>query len=135
MTDIPCQRTPDHHFPGSEDEMDEEEEDDDEEREFEGIEAEDEDSMGEEEEEMDPSDEIDEEDEEVPPEEEDEQNSIKGPLENVSGVEQPLRCRSVRIGSFKVHPKPTNSMLNVYLASDGISFNAPMVSDSKLNFN
>lgn len=131
VTNIPCQRTPDHHFPGSEDEMDEEEEEE-EERELDEMEVEEEDSMGEEEEEMDPS-ELDEEDEEVPPEEEEEQSPIKGPLEDVSGVELPLPCRSVRIGSFKVHPKPASATMNVYLAADGISFNAPMVSDCKLN--
>lgn len=72
-----------------------------------------------------------EEEEEVPPEEEDEPSLHKGHLENICKVEQPLRCRSVRIGSFKVHPKPANTSMSVYLASDGISFNAPMVTDSK----
>ncbi|GFQ73587.1 hypothetical protein TNCT_533963 [Trichonephila clavata] len=76
----------------------------------------------EEEEELDES--VGEEEEEIPSEEH-EQEAVHGQRP----TDYPLRCRSVRIGSYKVHPAGTQPHVPVNLAAESISFQAPSLTE------
>ncbi|GFY62809.1 hypothetical protein TNIN_112781 [Trichonephila inaurata madagascariensis] len=105
-------------FPGVTDinesvEIEEPDEEEEEEMEYENETVEEE-----EEEELDES--VGEEEEEIPSEEH-EQEAIRGQRP----TDYPLRCRSVRIGSYKVHPAGAQPHVPVNLAAESISFQAP----------
>ncbi|KAG8196365.1 hypothetical protein JTE90_009583 [Oedothorax gibbosus] len=70
------------------------------------------------------SEECEEEEEEIPEEEHNDCESLAQ-----SGRHPSLRCRSIRIGSYKVHPRPTQPFVAVVLDEGRISFNAPIISD------
>ncbi|KFM79369.1 hypothetical protein X975_16771, partial [Stegodyphus mimosarum] len=55
--------------------------------------------------------------------------SRKPDTEKVFHVDDPLKCRSIRIGKLVVHPKAPLSYVPVYLSRDGIAFEVPMVSN------
>ncbi|XP_054715336.1 sentrin-specific protease 6-like [Uloborus diversus] len=65
-----------------------------------------------------------EEEEEVPPEDEEEEMIQEN--ENSNGPQQVMKCRSIRIGSYKVHPSRTNH-IHVFLDPNSILFHAPPV--------
>ncbi|KAF8778284.1 uncharacterized protein LOC129976630 isoform X2 [Argiope bruennichi] len=109
-------------FPGVTDineqiEVEEEPEEEEEEMEFEG---------GREDEDFEESIE-EEEEEEIPPEEPDEPDVIHGQ----KPTDYPLRCRSIRIGAYKVHPYNDLPYIPVNLSTEYISFRAPTIYDSK----
>ncbi|KAG8179157.1 hypothetical protein JTE90_023619 [Oedothorax gibbosus] len=70
------------------------------------------------------SEECEEEEEEIPEEEHNEGESLAQ-----SGRHPSLRCRSIRIGSYTVHPRPTQPFVAVVLDEGRIAFNAPIISD------
>ncbi|XP_035224646.1 MATH and LRR domain-containing protein PFE0570w-like, partial [Stegodyphus dumicola] len=114
-------------------EEEEEEEEEPDEEEMDGMDVEEEEDMEEEGEEECSEEEEEEEEEDVPPEEEtghDGQLQLRMPLTvKVFNVDHPLKCRSIRIGSLKVHPKGPLSYVPVHLSSDGIAFEAPTLTN------
>ncbi|GFT54544.1 hypothetical protein NPIL_694852 [Nephila pilipes] len=109
-------------FPGVTDinegvEIEEEPDEDEEEMEYEN-------EMVEEEEEEELDESVGEEEDEIPPEE-NEQETIRGQRP----TDYPLRCRSVRIGSYKVHPAMTQPHVPVTLATESITFRAPSLTE------
>ncbi|CAL1289247.1 unnamed protein product [Larinioides sclopetarius] len=114
------QELDDPQFPGVTDineqvEIEEEPDEEEEEMEYDGMR---------EEEELDES--LEEEEEEEIPSEEPESDGIRGQ----KPTDYPLRCRSIRIGSYKIHPFNNLQYLPVNLSTEAISFRVPILYDS-----